>query len=322
MPTPPTDTPLVIQTERLDDAAATWLSQRCELVRCAPEDEGFDALLARAQGLVIRTYTNVDSALLAKAPNLRVVGRAGVGLDNVDIRACAERGVTVVSTPDANTRAVVEYVAAAMLDHARPRPSVDRALNVQEWKALRDASIGAYELGDCTLGIYGMGRVGKGVARLGAALDMRVIYHDLLDIPEADRHGAEPVDRDTLLFDADVLTIHVDGRASTRNLIDADAIRPWKDDVLFINASRGFVVDTRALAGFLRGAPKAYAVLDVHEPEPFADDYPLLGLPNARLTPHLGAATQTAHRNMSMVVRDVWRVLNGERPEHPATPTD
>ncbi|TVQ61904.1 MAG: hypothetical protein EA379_05685 [Phycisphaerales bacterium] len=319
MPPSPSQRPLVIQTERLDEAAAAWLEQRCELVVCDPADDSFGPLLARAHALVIRTYTRVDEALLERAPNLRVVGRAGVGLDNVDVKACADRGVTVVSTPDANTRAVIEYVGAAMLDHVRPRPAVERALPADAWRRLRDEAIGERQLSDRTLGIYGLGRVGTGVARLGAAFNMHVIYHDLLDIPEDARHGAEPVDRDTLLFDADILTIHVDGRAANRGLIDADAIRHWKDDILFINASRGFVVDAHALAEFLRASPEAGAVLDVHEPEPFGDDYPLLGLPNARLTPHIGAATETAHRNMSMVVRDVWRVLNGERPEHPAS---
>lgn len=314
-----TDTPLVIQTERLDDTCASWLAQRCELVRCASDEPRFRELLPRAQGLIVRTYTLIDEALLGAAPNLRVVGRAGVGLDNIDLHACAKRGVVVVNTPDANTRSVVEFVTAVMLDWVRPRPNVAAALPQSEWSALREASVAPLQLSDLTLGIYGLGRIGAAMARVGAALDMRVVYNDLLDIPEEQRHGAEPVDRDTLLFDADVLTVHVDERPSNRHLIDEDATRHWKDDILFINASRGFVVDNAALAAFLRGAPEAFAVLDVHDPEPFGPDYPLLGLKNARLTPHLAAATDTSHLNMSMVVRDVWRVLNGERPEFPAT---
>src|SRR5690348_859540 len=122
--------PLVIQTEHLDPEAAAWLADRCELAVCPSEDEPrFSQLPSRAAGLVIRTYTQVNESLLARAPHLRVVARAGVGLDNVDAAACRARGVTVLSTPDANTRAVVEYVTALMLDALRPRPSVDGALD-------------------------------------------------------------------------------------------------------------------------------------------------------------------------------------------------
>jgi len=115
-----------------------------------------------------------------------------------------------------------------------------------------------------------------------------------------------------------VLTIHIDTRPSNRNFVNAPFLAPLKEDVLLINAARGFVLDERALAAFLRGHADAHAVLDVHEPEPFTADNPLLGLPNAKLAPHMAACTLTAKNNMSWVVRDVWRVLCGEVPEFPA----
>lgn len=318
-PNPPrAGKPLVVQTETLDAECAAWLAERCELVRCADSETRFADLLSRAEGLVIRTYTRVDEAFLARAPRLRVVGRAGVGLDNIDIPACRARGVAVVHTPDANTRAVVELVLALMLDALRPRLFLEGALSLREWKATRDELIAPAQLADLTLGIYGMGRIGSSVARVASALGMTIVYHDLLDIPPERRSGARPVSREELLRESDILTVHVDERPSNRGLLGAEAFSMCKTGVVFINAARGFIVDARALAQFLVANPGAQALLDVHEPEPFPPDYPLLGLRNAWLSPHIAAATATAHRNMSWVVRDVWRVLSGEAPEFPA----
>lgn len=311
--------PLVVQTEDLDPVCAAWLGERCEVVACPSEDQGrFEELLFRADGLVIRTYTRVDGSLLARAPRLRVVGRAGVGLDNVDIPACKARGVTVVSTPDANTRAVVELVFAYMLDALRPRLCVEQPLSITEWKKTRASLVAPRQLSDLTIGILGLGRVGKSVARVASAFDMKAIYNDLLDIPPALRHGATPVPLEQLCRDSDILTIHIDGRPGNAKFVGAPRFDLCKPDVLIINASRGFVVDAVALSAFLWDNPEARAILDVHEPEPFGPDYPLLAPPNAHLSPHIGAATATAHRNMSWVVRDMWRVLSGEQPEFPA----
>ncbi|MFM9957696.1 MAG: NAD(P)-dependent oxidoreductase [Phycisphaerales bacterium] len=310
--------PLVVQTEELDATCAAWLAERCELVACPSEDSRFPDLIRRADGLVVRTYTRVGPSLLEIAPRLKVVGRAGVGLDNIDVPACKSRGVTVVSTPDANTRAVTELVFAFILDALRPRVFLEHPLTMAEWKRARGELIAPRQLSDLTLGILGLGRVGKSVARIGAALRMRVLYTDLLDIPEAERCGASSTDVDTLFRESDVLTLHIDGRASNRKFVSAERLDLCKRDVLLINASRGMVLDSIALAAFLWERPEAQAVLDVHEPEPFGPDYPLLSVPNAHLAPHIGAATATAHRNMSWVVRDVWRVLAGETPEFPA----
>lgn len=312
--------PLVIQTEHLDAAPAAWLAERCELVKKGAGEAGFGELLARADGLVIRTYTTVDAAMVAAGPRLKVVGRAGVGLDNVDLAACAARGVVVCNTPDANSTAVVEYVLALMLDATRPRVSLASPVSPAEWKRLRAEHQAARQLCEMTLGIWGMGRIGTRVARAAAGLGMKVVYNDLLEIPAERRSGAEPVSVAELCARADVLTVHVDGRRSNRGLVGAAAFAAMKKDVLLINAARGFIVDAAALAGFLRANAGAQAALDVHEPEPFGADYPLLGLPNARLLPHLASCTATAQANMSWVVRDVWRVLSGETPEFAAAP--
>ncbi len=307
----------VIQTEHLDAGAAAWLAERVNLIVCPHDDPAFPAHLAEADGLVVRTYTQVNAALLDRAPRLRVVARAGVGVDNIDLRACAERGIVVVNAPDANTEAVVEFVFAEMLEALRPRRQVRQAADANQWRQWRNELEAERQLDELTLGILGLGRIGKRIAAVGRAFAMRAIYHDLLDIPAGQRFGAEPVDRDTLLRQADVLTIHVDGRPGNRHLIGARELALMRDDVLLINTSRGFVIDAAALAAFLAAHARAQARLDVHDPEPIAPDDPLLSLPNAHLTPHIAGRTRTAMMRMSDVVRDVWEVLNGRQPHHP-----
>ncbi len=310
--------PLVLQTEELDASAAAWLGERCDLVACRVEEPRFAELLARAEGLVVRTYTRVDAALLAGGPRLRVVGRAGVGLDNIDLAACAARGVRVVSTPDANSQAVAEFALALIVDAARPRLMLDRALDAKEWGRLRKELRAPRQLSEMTLGVLGLGRIGARVARMGVGIGMDVVYHDIREIPVDQRMGASSVSLAELCARADVLTVHVDPREANRRLVNTPFLAMCKPTVVLINTSRGLVLDDLALAGFLRRNPKAQALLDVHDPEPFGPDYPLLGLPNAHLSPHIAAATATAQENMSWVVRDVWRVLDGKEPEFPA----
>jgi (S)-sulfolactate dehydrogenase len=312
--------PLVVQTEELEPGPAAWLAERCDLIVCPyKETARLDTLLPQAAGLIVRTYTRVDAAMLDRAPGLRVVGRAGVALENIDVPECRRRGVRVVHTPGANTRAVVEYVTALILDALRPRMFLTRAVPAEEWHRLRNRCTARRQLSDLTLGIWGFGRIGSAMGRVAAALEMRAIYNDLLEIPAAMRSGAEPVPPERLLRESDVLSVHVDFRPSNHHLVNAGAFARMKDDVVFINTSRGFVVDPRAVADFFRVHPGAKAYLDVHDPtEPVPPDYPPLGLPNVFVAPHLASGTVTAKTNMSWVVRDVWRVLSGEEPEFEA----
>jgi D-3-phosphoglycerate dehydrogenase len=167
------------------------------------------------------------------------------------------------------------------------------------------------QLAGATLGVWGLGRIGSRVAAVGVALRMRVIYHDLSEIPVGARNGAEPVSIERLLAESDFLTVHVDGRASNRGLIGQERFAAMQEDVVFINTSRGVVVDAQACADFMRARPEAQALLDVHDPEPIPVEYPLLMMPNVYLTPHIASATQRAKDAMSWVVRDVWGVLAG-----------
>jgi D-3-phosphoglycerate dehydrogenase / 2-oxoglutarate reductase len=315
--------PLVVITERLDAEPAEWLTRHAEVAVCPHDDAGALApLLARAEGLVIRTYTRVDDAMLVQAPRLKVVGRAGVGLENVDVQACRRRGVQVVYTPDANTQAVVEFTLGLILDALRPRVSLAGYTPPEEFHRLRAVEVGK-QLDRLTLGILGFGRIGKRLGRVAHAIGMNLRVNDLLPEAELRKSVAFPfefVDKPTLYAGCDVLSVHVDGRASNRHLINAAALARLRPHCLFVNASRGMVVDAAALADWARRvAPQGgQAVLDVHDPEPPPPDYPLYHLPNVRLLPHLASRTEEGMANMSWVVRDVVAVLDGQRPQYPA----
>ncbi len=310
--------PVVVQCEGLAQDAEAWLAARCELIACSSNDARFLDVLASARGMVVRTYTRVDQRLLAAAPNLEVIGRAGVGMDNIDLVACRERGIEVVYTPDANTQAVVEYIVTILSHHLRPRITVSGAMSLQEWRYLRRQAETKRQMSEMTLGLLGLGRVGKRVAEVMGAIGFRVIYHDLLDIDPPNRFGADPVDLEQLFADSDIISLHVDGRPTNRGFVGEPLIARLKSDVVLINTSRGFVVDSLALAAFLKRNPRSTALIDVHEPEPIEADYPLLGVSNARLYPHIASRTELAMRTMSWVVKDVIAVLEGRQPQHPA----
>jgi D-3-phosphoglycerate dehydrogenase len=257
--------------------------------------------------------------LLDRAPQLRVVGRGGVGLENIDVVACRKRGVEVVYTPDANTLAVGDFVFGYMLQLLRPWAFFhDETYAPKEFKRIRDTvrGVGLHEL---TLGILGMGRVGRRVGKIAAdGFGMRVIYNDLLDVRDQVSFDASAVDKLTLFRESDVLSIHVSMRPGNENLVGSVELASMKPSAIVINTSRGEVLDANALAAAIRAGKIAGAALDVYHPEPPEPDFPLVGLPNVLLTPHLAARTVTALENMSWVVRDIVEVLNGRPPRFPA----
>lgn len=312
--------PLVVVSEGSDAAPLAWLKERADVDETPFNDAAFVTKLARADGLVVRTYTRVNDEMLDHAPVLKVVGRGGVGLDNIDLEACRRRGVRVVSTPNANTNAVGDYVFGVLLRLVRDWVFLDAGNlpDLREFKRVRDGIRGR-QLDELTLGILGMGRVGRRVGRIAAGgFGMRVIYNDLVDVSRQIDFPATAVDKQTLYRECDVLTIHVDLRAGNEHLVGAGQLAMLKPTAILINASRGEVLDASALAQALRGKRVAAAALDVFAPEPPPPDFPLLGMPNVLLTPHLASRTWTAAGNMSWVVRDVMAVLEGREPEFPA----
>ncbi len=311
----------VLITETLAAVASDWLGERADVAWCAYDDAGLDEQLSEAQGLVVRTYTIVDEGFLDRAPKLRVIGRAGVGLDNIDLEACKRRGVRVVHTPDANTQAVVEYVLALMLDRYRPRTDIPMGADAEAFHNLRKTEVGT-QLDQLTLGIVGFGRIGKRLGKAAHAIGMNLWVCDLLpevELRKAVDYPFEYVDHATLYAGCDVVSLHVDGRAGNRHMIDGDALKHLRDDCLFINAARGMLVEGDALARWAESNPRAGVALDVHDPEPPPPgSYPLYGLPNVRLLPHIASRTEQALDNMSWVVRDVVAVLEGREPGCPA----
>lgn len=313
------DLPTILVTEGSDPAPLDWLRQRSRVIEVPFNDPTFGEHLSRAEGMVVRTYTRVDDALLSKAPRLRVVGRGGVGLENIDVLACRRRGVEVVYTPDANTLAVGDFIFGYMLQLLRPWcPMTEAAYPATEFKRIRNTVRGR-QLNELTLGILGMGRVGRRVGQIGAhGFGMRVIYNDLLDVHNQLTFPADAVDKATLFRESDVLSIHVDMRPGNANLVGRDQLALMKPSSIVINTSRGEVLDAHALADSLRDKRLFGAALDVFHPEPPPSDFPLLGFGNVILTPHIAARTTTALANMSWVVRDVMAVLCGQPPKYPA----
>jgi phosphoglycerate dehydrogenase-like enzyme len=310
----------VLVTEGSDPTPLQWMRDRVRVVEISHEDPRFAEALATTDGLSVRTYTRVDDELLSRAPKLRVVGRGGVGLENIDVAACRRRGIEVVYTPDANTLAVGDFVFGYMLQLLRPwAPFRDAAYDPKEFKRIRNTVRGR-QLNELTLGILGMGRVGRRVGHIAAhGFGMRVIYNDLLDVAQHVKFPATAVDKDTLYREADVLSIHVTMLPGNENLVGREQLAKMKSHAVVINTSRGEVLDVAALAEAIRAEKIAGAALDVYHPEPPKADFPLVGLgEKVILTPHLAARTHTALENMSWVVRDIVAVLEGRPPVYPA----
>ena len=275
-----------------------------------------DALAAEAAGadaLVVRNRTQVRGALLEGARKLRVVGRLGVGLDNIDVRACEARGIAVIPATGANAQAVAEYViASAMLLLRGAFRSTDEVA-AGRWP--RTALSSGREIAGRTLGVIGFGDIGRRAARMGRALGMRAIGHDVALPPNApawrDEH-VEPRDLDALLAEADVVTLHVPLVAATRNLIDARRLGAMKRGAILVNTARGGVVDEAAVAAALASGQLGGAALDVFDTEPLPAGSPLAGAPNLLLTPHIAGLTQEANARVStMIAERVLAMLAG-----------
>ncbi len=311
--------PRIVIAEGCEPAPLAWLKERAQVAQLAADHPNFAEQLLLADGLMVRTYTQVNGNLLKRAPKLRVVGRGGVGLENIDVQVCRGGGVEVVYTPNANTDAVADFVFGYMLQLLRPWALFSHSVYAPaEFKRLRNQLRGR-QLNELTLGILGMGRVGRRVGNIAArGFGMRVIYHDLAEVSGHIPYPAEAVDFGALLEQCDVLSIHVDMRPGNQNLVGEAQLARLKTDAIVINTSRGEVLDAAALAGALRQKRLSGAALDVYHPEPPGGDFPLLGLENVLLTPHLAARTQTALDNMCWVVRDMLGVLAGQAPQYPA----
>lgn len=274
---------------------------------CSPEE--LRAIIGDYDALVVRSQVKVDAALIDAGARLVVIGRAGVGVDNVDLEAATRAGITVVNAPTGNTIAAAEHTLALLFALARRIPAADASVRRGEWK--RSAFTGV-ELRGKVLGIVGLGKIGLAVADRARGLEMTVVGSDpYVTAEQAALHGVERVELDELLARADVVTLHVPGGRSTRGLIGAERIARMKPGAFLLNVARGGVVDEAALAEALADGRLGGAAIDVFEHEPPTDS-PLLGAPNTVLTPHLGASTAEAQVAVATeVAAQVLDVLDG-----------
>jgi D-3-phosphoglycerate dehydrogenase len=276
-------------------------------IGCSREE--LAAMLPDYDALVVRSQVQVDAELIAAGTRLVVIGRAGVGVDNVDLDAATRAGITVVNAPTGNTIAAAEHTLALLYGVARRTAAADASLRRGEWKRSEFTGL---ELRGRTLGIIGLGKIGQAIAARARAMEMTVLGVDPYVTAEgAANHGVELVDLPTLLARADVVTVHVPLTRATRDLIGRREIARLRPGAIVLNVARGGIVDEAAVAEALESGHLAGAGFDVFETEPPTDS-PLLGAPNTLLTPHLGASTAEAQVAVAEeVAAQVLDVLEG-----------
>jgi D-3-phosphoglycerate dehydrogenase len=297
--------PRVLVSDALSETAVQIFRDRGIEVDFEPklgkDKEKLLETIGQYDGLAIRSATKVTEKLIAAAENLKVVGRAGIGVDNVDIPAASRRGIIVMNTPFGNSITTAEHAIAMMFAVARQLPAADASTQAGKWEKSKFMGV---EITGKTLGVIGCGNIGANVATRGIGLKMHVVAFDPFLSPErAEQLGVEKVDLDTLLSRSDFITLHVPLTDKTRNIIDAAAIAKMKTGARIINCARGGLVVEKDLAEALKSGKIGGAGFDVFETEP-ATESPLFGLDNVVCTPHLGASTTEAQENVALQVAE------------------
>ncbi len=315
-----TDSNHFVLTEAYEPWAVERLKSVGRVVTLKNVDEPSVIAAARdANALLVRTYTRVTRAVIEAGRNLRVIGRAGVGVENIDLVAASERGIPVVYTPGAATEAVADLTVGLMIGLVRDFAGTDRMVRSGQFREARDSNLGS-EMSELKVGIVGMGRVGKAVARRCAlGFNMPVVYNDIVNVAPME-FPVRSVSKEELFRESDLISLHVPLTDSTRNLIDREVLLRMKPTTRIVNTSRGAVVDPLALADALCADRLGGAALDVFHPEPLPRDHPLMNAPRTLFTPHIGARTRLGQKRMNEVVEDVLRVLRGETPCFAAVP--
>jgi len=296
--------PKVLISDKMDPNAAKIFEERgCEVhVKPGMSKEELIACIGEYEGLAIRSATKVTADVLEAATNLKVIGRAGIGVDNVDIPAASAKGVVVMNTPFGNSITTAEHAIAMMFALARQIPAANERTQKGEWP--KNDFMGVEVTGK-TLGLIGAGNIGGIVASRALGLKMKVIAYDPFLTPErAVEMGVEKVDLGALITRADFITLHTPLTDETRNILSRERLEQSKKGVRIINCARGGLVDEVALKDGLDSGHIAGAALDVFESEPPAKDHPLFGTPNFVCTPHLGASTTEAQVNVALQVAD------------------
>ena len=295
--------PKVLISDKMDPSAADIFAERgCEVdVKPGMDADALKAVIGGYDGLAIRSSTTVTADILDAADRLKVIGRAGIGVDNVDIPAASGRGVVVMNTPFGNSITTAEHAIALMMALARQIPEANASTQAGEWAKSRFMGI---EVTGKTLGLIGAGNIGGIVASRAHGLKMKVVAYDpFLTEERAVELGVEKVDLDTLLSRADFVTLHTPLTDETRNILSRERLESAKPGIRIVNCARGGLIDEAALKDGLESGHIAGAALDVFAEEP-ATDNPLFGVPNFICTPHLGASTTEAQVNVARQVAE------------------
>ncbi|MCZ4091579.1 phosphoglycerate dehydrogenase [Sinorhizobium psoraleae] len=297
--------PRVLVSDELSETAVQIFRDRGVEVDFQPklgkDKEKLAEIIGNYDGLAIRSATKVTEKLIAAATNLKVVGRAGIGVDNVDIPAASRRGIIVMNTPFGNSITTAEHAIALMFAVARQLPAADGSTQAGKWEKSKFMGV---EITGKVLGVIGAGNIGSIVCARAIGLKMHVVAYDpFLSKERAEEMGVVKVELDELFARADFITLHVPLTDKTRNIIDAQAIAKMKPGVRIVNCARGGLVVESALAEALKSGHVAGAGFDVFEVEP-ATESPLFGLPNVVCTPHLGASTTEAQENVALQVAE------------------
>lgn len=307
----------IVITEDLWWPIPHWISSKYEVVmdpNLYNNPDKIVSVAAHAQALVIRNRTRIDRQLLERLPHLQVIGRLGVGLDNIDLQACRDQGVTVVSARGCNANAVAEYVIACMFQHARFLGECDQHTRNGAWD--RQRCMGR-ELNGRTLGLIGLGDIGQRVALRAKALGLKVVAYDPFVLKSnilVQDFDVELAALKQVCQMSDYISVHVPLTPKTHYLIGETELAVMKEDAVLINTSRGGIIDEGALFTYLKKWPKRFAFLDVRETEPPASDDPFNLLTNVKLTPHIAGIThESSQRVAELVLEDINRVLICEK---------
>lgn len=267
-------------------------------VKTGLKPEELMEIIGEYDGLIVRSATKVTKEVLTRAIKLKIIGRAGIGVDNVDVAAATEKGIIVMNTPQGNALAAAEHTLALIFAAARRVAQADRTMKEGKWEKKKLMGLEIYGK---TLGIIGIGNIGSLVAEKGAALGMRVIAYDPYVSREyAEAKKAQLVSFDTLLKESDIISIHVPLTKETRNMINKEAFEKMKDGVIIVNVARGAIVNEKDLLDALNSGKVGYAALDVFENEPPPPDHPLVLSERTVCTPHLGASTVEAQDKVAV----------------------
>jgi glyoxylate reductase len=307
--------PLVLLTHTLPEAWTTSLRGKCRLVT-GPLDATFlaqelESRLSEAEGLFCLLTIPVREPLLVKAPHLRVVSNMAVGYDNIDVPTCTKRRIPVGNTPGVLTEGTADLTMALLLSIGRNLPAASQDAKEGHWKTWSPAGWLGADLNGARLGIVGMGKIGKAVARRAQGFNMHIVYTDEAECPGVD---AEALPLPQLLQTSDFVSIHVPLTPQTRGLFNEKNLRMMKPTAYLVNAARGPIVDTQALTRALQEGWIKGAALDVTDPEPLPHDHPLYTLKNCLIVPHIGSATLNTRRRMAeLACENLLAGLEGRR---------